>query len=414
MEIAHGGGTVANATISVRSRPSLLQILRRAIADERFWIVIYVLVVCAATGICVARRCNNFLIFRAAFDHLRAGRDLYAYYPAEYDDLFKYSPTFAVLFAPFAEPPYAASLLAWNALNVLCLYFALKVALPGNKRLEAVQLVGIGLVTTGDGTQSNGVVAALIVLAFAAMERRRIVAAATAVAVGALIKLFPLAAISFAWPRRDRARFALVLGATIALLVAVPLLVTSSATLAAQYRSWFAMGSVDALDRGASVMRLLHVTVSYDGPNWPIQAAATLLLGLPLLLRPRRWLDPDFRRSFLSSVLVYCVIFNHKAEQPSFIIALVGVAIWYASSPRGPVRSVVTGATFAATVPIFLAVTAPGLLTRSLDLPLMIECACCSAAWFTIQGELLELFPDPATNAVAEAELAAISDQPAT
>jgi len=53
------------------------------------------------------------------------------------------------------------------------------------------------------------------------------------------------------------------------------------------------------------------------------------------------------------------------------------------------------------------------LLTRSLDAPLLIECACCSAAWFTIQGELLELFPDRATNVVTEAELAAISDQPA-
>jgi hypothetical protein len=37
----------------------------------------------------VARRCNIFLIFRAAFHHLLAGRDLYARYPAEYGDLFK-------------------------------------------------------------------------------------------------------------------------------------------------------------------------------------------------------------------------------------------------------------------------------------------------------------------------------------
>jgi hypothetical protein len=49
----------------------------------------------------------------------------------------------------------------------------------------------------------------------------------------------------------------------------------------------------------------------------------------------------------------------------------------------------------------------------ALGLPLLIECACCSAAWFTIQGELLELFPDRAVDMVPEAELAAISDQPA-
>lgn len=160
-------------------------------------------------------------------------------------------------------------------------------------------------------------------------------------------------------------------------------------------------------------MRLLHMGVGYDGPNWPIQAVATVMLALPLLLRPARWLDIDFRRSFLASVLVYCVIFNHKAEQPSFIIALVGIAIWYASSPPGTVRTVVTGVAFSATVPVFLAVAAPGLLSRSVDGPLLVECACCAAAWFTIQGELLELFPDRVRIADREAELSAMSDQPA-
>jgi hypothetical protein len=414
-EIANGAGTVANPTVPGQHLPATIRVIRRVIADERFWIGVYVLVICVATGICVARRCNNFLIFRAAFRHLVDGRDLYARYPAEYGDLFKYSPTFALLFAPFAQLPYALALFAWNGVNISSIYLALRLALPSNQRLEAVQLVGIGLVTTVDGTQSNGVVAAIIVLAFAAMERRRILAAATAVAVGGLIKLFPLAAISFAWPRKDRVRFGLFFSAALATLVAVPLVVASPAQLAGQYHSWFAMGSVDALDRGASVMRLLHVVVGYDGPNWPIQAAATLMLALPVLLRPARWLDAEFRRSFLASVLVYCVIFNHKAEQPSFIIGLTGVAIWYASSPspRGTVRSIVTGAAFAATVPTFLAVTAPGLLARSVDLPLLIECACCAAAWFTIQGELLELFPDRMALASPEAELAAISDQPA-
>ena len=42
---------------------------------------------------------NNFWIFRAAFDHLRTGADLYAAYPELHTDFFKYSPTFALLFA---------------------------------------------------------------------------------------------------------------------------------------------------------------------------------------------------------------------------------------------------------------------------------------------------------------------------
>ena len=46
---------------------------------------------------------NNFIILRSAYDHLIAGKDLYAAYPALHADYFKYSPTFAFLFAPFAQ-----------------------------------------------------------------------------------------------------------------------------------------------------------------------------------------------------------------------------------------------------------------------------------------------------------------------
>ena len=33
----------------------------------------------------------------------------------------------------------------------------------------------------------------------------------------------------------------------------------------------------------------------------------------------------------LASVMVWVVIFNHRAESPTFIIAITGVAIWYYS-----------------------------------------------------------------------------------
>ncbi|HEY9228876.1 MAG TPA: glycosyltransferase family 87 protein, partial [Gemmatimonadaceae bacterium] len=138
--------------------------IRGLIGRESTWFVFHLVIVVVATAICVERHCNNFLIFRTAFDHLVAGRDLYVTYPGEHADLFKYSPTFALLFAPFSKLPFAVSLFAWNLLNVMLIYVALRLALPASQRLEALQITGIGLVTTVDGTQSNGLVAALIVL----------------------------------------------------------------------------------------------------------------------------------------------------------------------------------------------------------------------------------------------------------
>jgi hypothetical protein len=387
--------------------------VRRFFAHERTWVAFYVLVAVIATVICVARRCNNFIIFRAAFTHLRIGSDLYAAYPAEHVDFFKYSPTFALLFAPFAALPFGVALFAWNVLNVLLIYYAIRMVLPPAQRLEAIRLTGIGLVTTIDGTQSNGLVAALIVIAFAALERDRLAAAATAIAASALVKVFPLAAVAFALPRRDRWRFALV-GLTIgAALVVLPVIVTAPATLAQQYRSWYALGAVDAMDRGASVMRILHLTVGYDGPNWPIQLAGTALLLLPLVVRPGRWADAGFRRAFLASLLVYAVIFNHKAEQPSFVIAVVGVAIWYAIMPRSLVRKIVTGAVFVSTVPVFVTVLAPGLLADRIDGPLLIAAAACTIAWLTMQSELLELAAERVESTDGAEYRGTIRDEPA-
>ncbi|RME20836.1 MAG: hypothetical protein D6800_12755, partial [Candidatus Zixiibacteriota bacterium] len=42
---------------------------------------------------------NNYLIFKYSFLNLLAGKNLYVTHPEQYYDLFKYSPTFALLMA---------------------------------------------------------------------------------------------------------------------------------------------------------------------------------------------------------------------------------------------------------------------------------------------------------------------------
>jgi len=42
--------------------------------------------------------------------------------------------------------------------------------------------------------------------------------------------------------------------------------------------------------------------------------------------------------TYLASLLVFVVIFNHQAERPSFVIAATGAAIWFVESPRDRLR----------------------------------------------------------------------------
>jgi len=272
--------------------------------------------------------------FRESFYHLIRQQDLYAHYAAQGTDLFKYSPAFALLSAPFALPPFALGLLLWNLCNVSALYLALTALLSRDEAGLAGLLLIPEVLTATQASQSDTLVAALIILAFVASTRDRPLGAATAIGVGTAIKLFPLAGLSFA-PFQPRPwRTALFTLAMIAVLAALPLVALSPHELAAQYRAWAEVTRVDEFTRGRSVMGLLGAMIPGAWPNWPIQLLGTFLLLAPLAVRRDRWRERRFRLLFLSSLLVYAVIFNHRAERSSFVIAVAGIVIWYVTGPR--------------------------------------------------------------------------------
>ena len=282
----------------------------------------------------VLSRNNNFRIFRAASRHLLAGADLYAAYPAEHLDFYKYSPTFALLFAPFAYVPFVPAMLLWNALNAGALYVAIGLVLPRRAATAARAIVFLDMLGSLQNVQSNALVAALIVFTFAAYERHHTALGSLAAITGTFVKLFPLAGVSFAifHPRKVRVAVALVAGTL--LFAALPLLVASPARLLAQYTSWRAIEASDSLNRGYTVMQMVELVSGAGLPNWPIQLIGMLVLLAPVVVQRWRWHDWELRRLYLCSVLVFCLIFNHKAESPTFVIAITGAAIWFATIPR--------------------------------------------------------------------------------
>src|SRR5437868_7837221 len=99
--------------------------VRRLIAA--LWIVA---VIAATVQQGITHQNNNYLIFRAASLHLIHEQDLYAAYPAIHFDFYKYSPSFALLFLPFAVLPFALSMFIWNTLNAGVLYYGIGAVLP--------------------------------------------------------------------------------------------------------------------------------------------------------------------------------------------------------------------------------------------------------------------------------------------
>ncbi len=310
-----------------------------------WWLLIYL---ASALAVAVQRTLftpeNNFLILRTSSLHLVTGQDLYAAYPAIHRDFFKYSPTFAFLWAPFAVLPPVPGYMLWAAACVSALYAGITRALPPSQAVVALALSWLAVFGDLQRSQSNALCAGLMILAWAGLERGNQWRPAMAIAAATFVKLFPVAAMLLAVFHKRKVRFGVICAVVLVAGVALPLLVTSPTTLAMQYKSWFRIESRDAIplarygtggaDLYAGLMGQFRVWWGVRWPNWPAQISGVVILMVPLALRRRWWERRQFRVLFLASMLVFCVLFNHQAESPSYSIAIIGASIWYAVSER--------------------------------------------------------------------------------
>lgn len=331
---------------------------------------------------------GNFEIFREASRRLVHGEDAYAPYSNTNQDRFKYSPTFALCFAPLTRIPWPAALFVWSLVNALVLFIALERLLPARQASVALACLLPEVLRSTQNAQSNALVAGLIILAFLAVERGRVWRATAATMVGAFIKIFPLAALTFAIPHRKIPRVGIATLTVGVALALAPLIVIAPAQLLAEYRSWMATESADASQRWFSAMELIHRWLGVDWPNWPIQLVGTIVLLAPLAIRRQRWREECFRVTYLCSVLVYLSLFNHQAERSSYLIAFVGASIWFVTGERTTVRVALYAVALIAIplmstlLPVPDALRAPAAMTYRLVLPML-------AIWLVMQRDLL-------------------------
>jgi glycosyl transferase family 87 len=312
---------------------------RRVLADQRAVLAIYA---AAAIVVSIQRGVfgfpNDFAIFRASFWNLLAHRDLYVLRLEQAHDYFKYSPTFALLFAPFAVLPVLVGLFVWNLFNAVTIFFAIRLILPAEQWAPAQALVFLPMLRSMQSAQSNALVAAIIIVAFASYDRGFLLRGGLAIAVGAVIKIFPLAAVTFALPGRKRTSAVAIAALCTLVFILLPLAVTSPRGLLLQYQSWGALERSEATLAGSSVIELLR-DLGLAWPAWPIQILGGAIVLFILVLRARDWEDRAVRLRFLGFVLLFCVVFNHRAERQSAVIAMAGMVIWFLTVNRSVWRS---------------------------------------------------------------------------
>jgi hypothetical protein len=284
---------------------------------------------------------NNFIVYRNSFYHLIHHTGLYGFMPAEQCDQFMYSPTFAMLFAPFALLPKYIGVVIWCVFNSLILFFAIRLLqLDERKKAFIYWFILVDLISTIQNVQANPLVCALFVFTFVAFERKQIALAALFVSISFFIKIFGVmgAALFLLYPGRLK-----FIGWTMlwfALLFLLPLCIISWKELSNYYRCWYDVMKeihIQYTDNiYISVMRMIEGVRGIKLSNtarYMIQFGAFAVFCIKYL-NYKMFDSVQFRLSVLSSIMIWCIIFNHAAESNHYIIAITGVALWYVNGNK--------------------------------------------------------------------------------
>jgi len=283
---------------------------------------------------------NNFQIFRGVFWHTWKEVSLYAPYPAEYWDTNHYGPLFSLIIAPFAVVPEWVGLILWCIVLTLFLYIALRRSLlTDRQQVFVLWFCAHELLTALYMQQFNIAIAAIILLAFFLIEKGRDATAAFFIVVGTLVKLYGIVGLAFFFFSKHKGRFIASLIIWSAVLIIAPAIISSSDYVIGQYGEWFnsLMGKNEenlfANHQNISLLgmiRKISGSASYSD-LWLIVPGLTLF-ALPYLRIPQ-YKYMAFRQMLLASVLMFAVLFSTGSESSGYIIALLGVVIWYTAVP---------------------------------------------------------------------------------
>ncbi len=274
---------------------------------------------------------NNYIIFKSSAFHLHEGRNLYQTYPAEYWDLYKYSPAFSLFFSLFAYLPDFLGLILWSLLNSLIIYFAI-IKMPAfdeGKKSRMLLFCFIELLGSLQNAQSNGLMVGLILFTFIFLESEDYFLATFCIVASVYIKIFGAVGFALFLMYPNKKKMAVYSIFWFLFIGLSPMLITGFEPLLRMYKGWFLLLLEDHQgSKGLSLAGILESWFRLEIPGTILTLLGIFVFCLPLF-RVSLYKLLIFRLLILSSVLLWCIAFNHKAESPTFIISIIGIAIWY-------------------------------------------------------------------------------------
>ena len=286
------------------------------------------------------RSYNNFLIFRGVYWHTVNETSLYAAYPTEYGDVNHYGPLFSLIIAPFAILPEWIGMLLW--LLFLSGWLFAAIYWSGLRKSQQVYIYwfcGFTLLTALFMQQFNIAIAAIILSSFFLIEKEHEGWAAFFIVLGTLVKLYGIVGLAFFFFSRHKLRLILWLAVWSVILFLAPMAISSPDYIIGQYHEWFTClvekntHNLNSFAQNISLLGFVRRTTGHaDYSDLWLIIPGMALFALPYL-RFSQYKNLAFRETILASVLLFVILFSTGSEASGYVIALLGVCIWYTAVP---------------------------------------------------------------------------------
>ena len=117
-----------------------------------------------------------------------------------------------------------------------------------------------------------------------------------------------------------------------------PMVLSSPEYVVGQYQAWFVdlvsknSENAEALMQNISLLGMTHRVTGLEFSDLWLILPGIVMFGIPYL-RISQYKHVAFRQTLLASVLMFTVLFSTGSESSGYIIALIGVVIWYTAAP---------------------------------------------------------------------------------
>jgi Glycosyltransferase family 87 len=279
---------------------------------------------------------NNYLIFKGVFWHTTHQTNLFAGYATEYFDTNHYGPFFSIIIAPFAVIENNMGCFLWCAANAAFLFYAVRRLPVSYIKQNIVLLIGaLEMMTAIHNTQFNPMVTAWIMLAYILVKEEKDFWATLFIAAGILTKLYGIVGLAFFLFSNNKGTFLWSFVMWMVVLFCLPMIISSPQFIVQSYQDWYNSLiekndiNTESVMQGMTVMRLVKKTFSIEQlPDIIFLGIAAVMYLLPLF-RFKLLKSTYFQLYYLAFLLIGLVIYSSSAESATFVIAMMGVAIWY-------------------------------------------------------------------------------------